>query len=42
MRRYRIVVAYDMVKIMQSYDVHPPLYYMILHTVCSLFPGGKV
>ena len=30
---------YDMVKIMQSYDVHPPLYYMILHTVCSLFPG---
>ena len=30
---------YDMVKIMQSYDVHPPLYYMILHTICSLFPG---
>ena len=30
---------YGMVKIMQSYDVHPPLYYMILHTVCSLFPG---
>ena len=20
------------------YDVHPPLYYMLLHTVCSLFP----
>ena len=30
---------YWMVKIMQSYDVHPPLYYMILHTICSLFPG---
>ena len=30
---------YGFVKIMQSYDVHPPLYYMILHTVCSLFPG---
>ena len=23
----------------QSGDVHPPLYYMILHTVCSFFPG---
>ena len=23
----------------QSIDVHPPLYYMILHTICSLFPG---
>lgn len=30
---------YGMVKIMQSYDVHPPLYYMLLHTVCSFFPG---
>lgn len=30
---------YGMVKTMQSFDVHPPLYYMILHTVCSLFPG---
>lgn len=24
----------------QSMDVHPPLYYMILHTICSLFPGS--
>lgn len=23
----------------QEHDVHPPLYYMILHTVCSFFPG---
>lgn len=23
----------------QSQDVHPPLYYALLHTVCSLFPG---
>lgn len=30
---------YDLVKTMQSFDVHPPLYYMVLHTVCSLFPG---
>lgn len=30
---------YGLVKIMQSYDVHPPLYYMILHTICSFFPG---
>lgn len=30
---------YGMVKTMQSYDVHPPLYYMVLHTICSLFPG---
>ena len=30
---------YDVVKMMQSWDVHPPLYYYILHTVCSLFPG---
>ena len=22
----------------QARDVHPPFYYMILHTVCSLFP----
>lgn len=27
---------YGMVKLMQTYDVHPPLYYYILHTVCSL------
>lgn len=30
---------YEVVKMMQSWDVHPPLYYYILHTVCSLFPG---
>jgi hypothetical protein len=23
----------------QAGDVHPPLYYMILHTICSLFPN---
>jgi hypothetical protein len=23
----------------QKNDVHPPLYYLILHTICSLFPG---
>lgn len=30
---------YGLVKKMQSFDVHPPLYYMVLHTVCSLIPG---
>lgn len=30
---------YGKVKLMQTYDVHPPLYYFFLHTVCSLFPG---
>lgn len=30
---------YGLVKTMQGFDVHPPLYYMILHTVCSIFPG---
>ena len=24
----------------QTQDVHPPLYYFFLHTVCSLFPGS--
>lgn len=23
----------------QYWDVHPPLYYYLLHTICSLFPG---
>ncbi|MBQ9334497.1 MAG: hypothetical protein IJS12_09210 [Lachnospiraceae bacterium] len=23
----------------QRIDVHPPLYYMLIHTVCSVFPG---
>lgn len=30
---------YGLVKQMQSWDVHPPFYYYILHTACSLFPG---
>lgn len=30
---------YKMVNLMQTYDVHPPLYYNVLHTVCSLTPG---
>lgn len=30
---------YGLVKLVQSWDVHPPVYYWILHTVCSLFPG---
>lgn len=30
---------YGVVKQMQSWDVHPPLYYYMLHTVCSLTPG---
>lgn len=24
---------------MQTYDVHPPFYYLLLHTACSLTPG---
>lgn len=30
---------YGIVKQMQSWDVHPPFYYYILHTFCSLVPG---
>jgi len=30
---------YGMVTLMQTYDVHPPMYYYVLHTVCSLTPG---
>lgn len=30
---------YGLVKLVQSWDVHPPVYYWIFHTVCSLFPG---
>ncbi len=30
---------YGVVKQMQSWDVHPPFYYYIFHTACSLFPG---
>lgn len=29
---------YGLVKLAQSWDVHPPLYYYIFHTVCSFFP----
>jgi len=30
---------YGTVKLMQSWDVHPPLYYYLLHTVCVLTKG---
>lgn len=30
---------YPTVVRMQTYDVHPPFYYILLHTVCSLTPG---
>lgn len=30
---------YHVVKQMQSWDVHPPLYYYIMHTACSFFPN---
>lgn len=30
---------YGLVKLVQSWDVHPPLYYMIFHTICSMVPG---
>ena len=30
---------YGLVKLVQSWDVHPPVYYMIFHTICSLVPG---
>ena len=29
---------YGLVSIVQSWDVHPPLYYDILHTACSILP----
>lgn len=28
---------YDVVKTVQGWDVHPPMYYWVLHTVCSLW-----
>ena len=31
--------AYDSVLTNQEADVHPPLYYLIFHTICSFFPG---
>ena len=30
---------FALVKEVQSWDVHPPVYYFILHAVCSLMPG---
>lgn len=30
---------YGLVSTVQSWDVHPPFFYFILHTMCSLFPG---
>ena len=30
---------YGLVKLVQSWDVHPPIYYWIFHTICSLTPG---
>lgn len=30
---------FGMVVRMQTYDVHPPFYYLLLHGVCSLTPG---
>ena len=30
---------YKYVYDLQSYDVHPPVYYFMLHTVCSVMPG---
>lgn len=30
---------YSLVKIVQSWDVHPPFYYYLIHTVCSLSAG---
>lgn len=30
---------YPLVSLVQSWDVHPPYFYDLLHTACSLFPG---
>ncbi len=30
---------YGLVKLVQSWDVHPPFYYFVLHTICSFVPG---
>lgn len=30
---------YGLVRLVQSWDVHPPVYYWIFHTVSSFFPG---
>lgn len=31
---------YGLVKLVQSWDVHPPVYYWVFHTAQSLFPGA--
>ena len=31
--------AYDRVYYNQTQDVHPPLYYILIHTICSFFPN---
>lgn len=31
---------YDSVVYNQEHDVHPPLFYLVLHTICSFFPGN--
>ncbi len=30
---------YGLVSTVQSWDVHPPFFYFLLHTACSFFPG---
>lgn len=30
---------YPYVILLQSYDVHPPVFYLLLHTLCSFMPG---
>jgi len=30
---------YGLVKLVQSWDVHPPIYYFIFHTMCSMVPS---
>lgn len=30
---------YALVKLVQSWDVHPPVYYWVFHTIASFFPG---
>ncbi|MCR5404754.1 MAG: hypothetical protein K6E91_13190 [Butyrivibrio sp.] len=30
---------YGLVKLVQSWDVHPPFYYFVFHTICSFVPG---
>jgi hypothetical protein len=30
---------YGLVKLVQSWDVHPPFYYWVFHTLCSMVPG---